>query len=69
SLWMVVPRKVAFDYIVPQYHEAMKTQIRQGRTVNPLHYASDCALWRRLRLLKNHLSHFMKYKKYYEKKH
>ncbi len=69
SLWLVVPRKVAFDYIVPQYHEAMRTLIRNGRAVNPLHYARDRALWRRLRLLKNHLSHFVKYKKYYEKKH
>ena len=68
SLWMVVPRKVAFDYIVPQYHKAMRAQIRAGRAVNPLHYARDRALWRRLRLLKNHLSHFVKYQKYYEKK-
>jgi len=68
SLWRVVPRKVAFDYIIPNYHEAMKTQSRAGRETNPLFYAPDKAIKRRLRLLKNQAGHFAKYKKYYEKK-
>lgn len=68
SLWRVVPKKVAFDYIVPEYHAAMKKQMQAGRESNPLFYAPDKALKRRARLYKNQLGHFSKYHKYYEKK-
>lgn len=68
SLWRVVPRKVAFDYIVSQYHPKIKQLIRQGREVSPLFYAPDSAFVRKLRLEKNLLEHFKKFKQYYEKK-
>jgi D-aspartate ligase len=68
SLWRVVPRKVAFDYIIPQYHEMMKELMKARRECNPLFYAPDRALKRWLRLTKNQLGHIAKYKKYYEKK-
>lgn len=68
SLWRVVPRKVAFDYIVPQYHPQIRQLIRQSREVSPLFYAPDSSLIRKLRLEKNLLEHFKKFKKYYEKK-
>lgn len=68
SLWRVVPRKVAFDYIVPEYHEKMREQMKAGRECNPLFYKPDRAFKRLLRLTKNQLGHIAKYKKYYEKK-
>lgn len=68
SLWRVVPRKVALDYIVPEYHTAMKKQMQEGRETNPLFYDADKALKRRARLYKNQLGHFSKYHTYYEKK-
>ena len=68
SLWRVVPRKVAFDYINPAYHERMKEQMRKGRETNPLFYNHDKGLKRQLRLYKNQLGHIAKYRKYDEKK-
>lgn len=68
SLWRVVPRRVAFDYIVSDYHEEMRALMRQGREVDPLFYPADRALGRRLRMVKNLLGHFRKFKQYYERK-
>lgn len=68
SLWSVVPKKVMFDYIVKDYHSAMEKLIKAGKLKNPQFYAVDNGFGRRLRLLKNQLGHFKKYKEYYEKK-
>jgi D-aspartate ligase len=68
SLWMVVPRKVAFDYVRPQpYRNEMRRLIREGRCVNPLLYPADRGLRRDLRIGKNLLGHHYKFKKYYGK--
>lgn len=65
NLWLVVPEKVAFDYIKPtEYKTRMKSLIRQGRAVNPLFMKGDNKPGRLLRLAKQHMSHFGKYKKY-----
>lgn len=65
SLWMVVPKGVAFKYIKPlEYHKEMKDLIRQGKVVNPLFYEKDNGFKRRLRLFKSQLGHYYKYKKY-----
>ena len=68
SLWRVVPRKVAYDFIVSEYHEEMKARIREGREVTPLFYDKDKAFGRTLRMKKNLLGHFKKFKQYYERK-
>ena len=68
SLWRVVPRKVAYDFIVSDYHAEMKARIREGREVTPLFYDKDKAFGRTLRMKKNLLGHFKKFKQYYEKK-
>ena len=64
----MVPRKVAFDYIVSDYHRQMKDLMAQGREVRPLFYRGDKSLLRKLRMEKNLLGHFKKFKQYYEKK-
>ena len=68
SLWRVVPRKVAYDFIVSEYHDEIKARIREGREVTPLFYDKDKAFGRTLRMKKNLLGHFKKFKQYYEKK-
>jgi D-aspartate ligase len=69
-LWMVVPKKVAFDYISQDsYRKEMKSLIKEGRYANPLIYGKDTGLKRGLRVKKNLLSHFQKYRKYYGKSH
>ena len=65
TLWMVVPRGVAFRYIKPaQYREKMRALIREGKVKNPLFYTKDCGMKRRLRLAKSMLGHYYKYHKY-----
>jgi D-aspartate ligase len=65
SLWMVVPKGVAFRYIKPlEYKEKMKELIRSGQAVNPLYYENDSGFLRRLSLFKSQLSHYYKFAKY-----
>lgn len=68
SLWRVVPRKVMFDYIVSQYHGELKERIANKQECTPLFYSRDPAFKRKLRMGRNLLSHFVKFKQYYEKK-
>jgi len=65
TLWLVVPKKVAFDYIKPdEYRKQMRKLIRAGKFVNPLFYRRDFGFLRRLRLFKSQMGHFIKYRKY-----
>lgn len=65
SLWMIVPKGVAFRYIKPEeYRHEMKDLIRAGKYVNSLFYKKDSGLKRILRLFKSQLGHYYKYWKY-----
>ncbi len=63
--WLVIPRLVAYRYIRNEQAVAdMKKVIRQNGSVNPLFYRGDLG-WARLRfVVRNYLSHFVKYYKY-----
>ena len=67
SLWRVVPAKVAYDYTPRRYHEEMRALTRAGAVTNSLFYAGDRGPARLLRLWKNQLGHFVKFRKYYHK--
>jgi D-aspartate ligase len=64
SLWLVVPKGVAFRYIRQEYHADMKALIRAGNFVNPLFYNKDYGFVRLLRLWKSQLGDYYKYWKY-----
>lgn len=65
SLWMVVPKGVAFKYIrQEEYQNEMRALIQAGKVVNPLFYRKDSGLMRLFRLYKNQFGHYYKYKKY-----
>lgn len=65
SLWLVIPKKVAFDYVANEEYKArMKELIREGNYVNPLSYSEDGGFIRKLRFLRSQWSHYYKYKKY-----
>lgn len=65
SLWLVVPKGVAFKYIVPdEYKKEMRELIRAGRFINPLFYEKDRGFMRRIRLIKSQFGHYFKYRKY-----
>lgn len=65
SLWMVVPKKVAFTYVKPQeYRNQMRKLIEAGKVVNPLLYKPDNGLMRKFKIWKNIMGHHVKFKKY-----
>ena len=45
----------------------MRALIQAGAVTNPLRYGPDSALKRKLKLEKNQLGHFVKFKKYYHR--
>ncbi len=65
SLWMMIPKGVAFRYIKPkEYRREMKALIQSGNYVNSLFYRKDTGLKRMIRLYKSQLGHYYKYWKY-----
>lgn len=67
SLWRVVPQRVAYDYTPKGYHQEMRALIRAGAVTNPLFYAADKSLPRLMRMVKNALGHFVKFRQYYHR--
>lgn len=67
ALWTVVPLGVAYRYTPKKYHQEMKELAKAGAVTNSLKYAPDRAPERLLRLAKNQLGHYYKFKKYYQK--
>lgn len=65
ALWSVVPLAVAYRYTPKKYHEEMRALVKAGAVTNSLRYQRDRAPKRLLRLGKNQLGHFFKFKKYY----
>ena len=69
SLFWVVPRKVAFDYIQGEADRAlMRRLIREGKYANPLFYHADAGFVRKLRLWKGQFGYVLKYRKHLGKK-
>ncbi len=65
NLWLVVPKRVAFTYIKPaEYKKEMRELFAAGKWVNPLFYAPDNGLGRKLKLIKSQLGHYVKFRKY-----
>ena len=65
SLWMVVPKKVAFDYVRGEENRAkMRKLINEGNCVNPLDYRHDSGISRRMRFFRSQCGHIVKFKKY-----
>ncbi|MCI8593910.1 MAG: ATP-grasp domain-containing protein [Oscillospiraceae bacterium] len=68
SLFMVVPKKVAFDYIDLKYHGEMKELLHAGAVNNPLFCPQDKSFSHRLRIWKNHWRNYGLFRQYAEKK-
>jgi D-aspartate ligase len=65
SLWMMIPKGVAFRYIRPEeYRREMRALIRAGKCTNSLFYKKDTGFKRMIRLYKSQLGHYYKYWKY-----
>ena len=65
-LWLVIPKKVAFTYVTDEsLCSRMRALDHQGKVVNPLFYRGDIHPRRVASILRSHLSHAGKYRKYY----
>ena len=65
SLWMMIPKGVAFRYIRPEeYRREMRALIQAGKCTNSLFYKKDTGFKRMIRLYKSQLGHYYKYWKY-----
>ncbi len=65
SLWMMIPKGVAFRYIKPEeYRREMKSLIGSHKITNSLLYQKDRGFKRMLRLYKSQLGHYYKFWKY-----
>ena len=67
ALWSVVPLGVAYRYTPKKYHPEMRALVKAGAVTNSLKYKPDRALKRRLRIFKNQMGHYYKFKKYYSR--
>ena len=67
ALWTVVPLGVAYRYTPERYHEEMRALVKAGAVSNSLLYRKDRSLKRRLRIAKNQLGHYYKFKTYYHR--
>ena len=66
-LWLVVPKAVARKYVhIPKNQKMLNGLLRNKEYVNPVFMKGDNDPNRMLRMIKNHLSHFKKYKMYYK---
>ena len=60
-----MPLAVAYKYTPKQYHGEMRALAKAGGATNSLRYGPDRAPGRLLRIAKNQLGHFYKFKKYH----
>ena len=67
SLWMVVPKGVAFKYVKSEESkQQMKELITQNKMANPLFMRGDLSFKRFSHLAVNHLRQFKNFKTYYK---
>ena len=65
-LWLVVPKKVAYTYVKdPKNIEMLNTLFRKRKLLIQIFLKGDFIFKRWIRMVKQHFSHYGKYKKYY----
>lgn len=65
-LWLVVPRAVAFKYVKQKENlREMKRLLKEKKYVNPVFMRGDYKPKRLYALMRTHVSHFVKFHKYY----
>ncbi len=67
ALWTVVPLGVIYRYTPKKYHAEVRALVKAGKVTSPLKCSADRSLERRLRVAKNQLGHYYKFKKYYHR--
>ena len=67
SLWRMIPRVLAYEFIPKNYHPQMKALIRAGADHHSMEYRPDYTLGRVLRVWKNHIGNIHRFRQYCKK--
>ena len=67
SLWRMIPRCLAYEFIPKNYHPQMKALIRAGADHHSMEYRPDYTLGRVLRVWKNHIGNIHRFRQYCKK--
>ena len=67
SLWRMIPRVLAYEFIPKNYHPQMKALIRAGADHHSTEYRPDYTLGRVLRVWKNHIGNIHRFRQYCKK--
>ena len=67
SLWRMIPRRLAYEFIPKNYHPQMKALIRAGADHHSMEYRPDYTPGRVWRIWKNHIGNMVRFRKYCKK--
>ena len=67
SLWRMIPRCLAYEFIPKNYHPQMKVLVRAGADHHSMEYRPDYTLGRVLRVWKNHIGNIHRFRQYCKK--
>ena len=67
SIWRMIPRGLAYQFIPKRFHPEMKALIRAGADHHSMEYRPDYTLKRIWRIWKNHIGCWVRFRKYCER--
>ena len=67
SIWRMIPRRLAYEFIPKRYHGEMKALFRAGADHHSMEYRPDYTLKRVWRIWKNHIGNYVRFRKYCKK--
>ncbi|MDE6589280.1 MAG: ATP-grasp domain-containing protein, partial [Oscillospiraceae bacterium] len=64
SIWRMIPRRLAFEFIPRSYHQEMKALFQAGADHHSTEYRPDYTFKRIWRIWKNHIGCYIRFRKY-----
>ena len=64
SIWRMIPRRLAYEFIPKRYHGEMKALVRAGADHHSMEYKPDYTFKRTWRIWKNHVGCYVRFRKY-----
>ncbi len=64
SIWRMIPRRLAYQFIPKNYHQEMRALFRAGAERHSMEYRPDYTFKRIWRIWKNHIGNYVRFRKY-----
>lgn len=64
SIWRMIPRGLAYEFIPKRYHGEIKALFRAGSDHHSMEYRPDYTVKRIWRIWKNHIGNYVRFRKY-----